>query len=358
MSRHIIAFLSSLLIICIALEVDIDRERVEQMTRSRLEATLFSGRPLIISGGAANWSALSTWSLEWFEKRLPSSPVEFRDKGALYGGAAGLPLTLGTYRGAAASRVEPWYVGFGVQDEATFNAYFSPHMSLPPFFPASFAEQGFKTGWLYFGAFDSGVPYHTDPQCDAKYSVQVTGRKRWRLVDVWRRALAAAGGGADYDEIEWQGVMEPGDILIFFPQMHHATEVLSAEGSLAYTGYITTPRDTPLIRDFIAAAKLDADFDKAVKKCYRKGAQLQDMRAMCQRCELKGAISSTLRPEACDRVEFQGHCAHLAAGHIVEGETAWDESRGTERSQPIRGGVKRRITFSQPSDADPAALDL
>lgn len=358
MNRHISSLLLSRLFINgIALEVDIPRVLVAQMSRSRLEESLLGGHPLIISGGAANWSALSTWSLEWFEKRLPSSPVEFRDKGALYGGTAGQPLTLGTYRDAATSRGEPWYVGFGVQDEATFNAYFSPHMSLPPFFPASFAEQGFKTAWLYFGAAGSGVPFHTDPQCDAKYSVQVTGRKRWRLVDVWRRALAAAGGGADYDEIEWQGIMEPGDILIFFPQMHHATQVLSAEGALAFTGYIITPRDTPLIREFIAAAKLDADFDKAVRKCYRKGSQIQDMRKMCRRCELKGAISRTLRPEACDRVEFQQHCAHLAAGLIVEGETAWDESRGRLRSKPIEG-VKGRITFSQPSDADPAALEL
>jgi len=316
------------------------------MTRARLLSALKAGELLLIEGGASSWPALGVWSLPWFEERFPNASVEFRDEGSQQPATIALSagLTLSTYRERAGARNAPWYVGWGNQDANASAAHFAPYMEVPPFFPRSFSAQGFRTEWLYFGSRGSGVPFHTDPQCHPKFSAHISGEKRWLLREEWRRALGPAGEAAA--DVEWVATVRRGDILVFYPQFHHSTLVASAEGSLAYTGYIVSPRDTPFIRDMVAASRASAPFAAAYRKCHAEGATLESMGRTCEDCRALPA-GHPLRPVLCDREQGRRMCSDLAEGRIEEAETPWDESRG-RRKRRARKGQRTSVSFSLP----------
>jgi hypothetical protein len=325
---------------------EIARVPAAEMTRARLLSALRAGELLLIEGGISSWRALEVWSLAWFEERFPNAPVEFRDEGSQLPETIALSenLTLGTYRARAGARGTPWYVGWGNQDANVSATHFAPYMGVPPFFPASFSTQGFRTEWLYFGSHGSGVPFHTDPQCHPKFSAHISGDTRWLLREEWRRPLGPAGDAAA--DVEWVATVRRGDVLIFFPQFHHSTLVLSEEGSLAYTGYIISPRDTPFIQDLIAASRASPPFAAAYRKCHAEGATLESMGKTCADCRGLPA-GHPLRPALCDREQGRRMCADLAGGRIEEAETPWDESRG-RRKRRKRSGERQSVSFSLP----------
>lgn len=273
--------------------VPVHRVPVAEMTRERLEYALHHGELLLIEGGAKAWPAMTKWNLPWygcmygcmskvptavnmntparvcrFEKLFPNAAVEFRHAGSPAHNAQVGQITLKTYRKAAKKIGQPWYIGWGNQDEEASKRYFQPYMKTPAYFPASFESQGFRTGcnlyfspvalvynhfvlieWMYFGSHLSGVGWHQDPQCHPKISIHMGGDKLWRLHAPWRHRNL--GNTTATESIIWEMVIKEGDIFIFYPQYLHNTVVLGVNGSMAYTAYIETPRETPFIRELI-----------------------------------------------------------------------------------------------------------
>lgn len=334
---------------------DIPRVPAASMTRERLASAIAHGEMLVIEGGGAGWRAVDEWTLDWFSARFPSAPVDFRHEDAKSPAAVRVSreLQLGSHRDITRAYGKPWYAGWGNQVEADSLAYLQPFLApTPPWFPAAYAAQGFRTEWLYFGSYRSGAALHTDPQCHPKWSVHISGVKRWRVREYWRRALHADFDADDDDAvgddavIEWRADVVAGDIVLFFPQFHHATDVLSKNGSLSYTNYFVSPRDSPFIRDFIRAAGRDPRLAGMYGKCYREGATLEGMAHMCGVCA-QTRHGDSARPELCDRTHGVKLCSDLAAGHIIEDETPWDqfEGKGPQKERPR--GTPMRMTFSE-----------
>lgn len=348
----------------------ITRVPAASMTRARLDAAIAAGELLVIEGGARGWRALDEWSLSWFEARFPNASIEFRHDGSTGPEAlrASAGLQLGNHRAATRAYGRPWYAGWGNQDAAVGARDFAPFLApTPAWFPAAFAAQGFRTEWLYFGSFGSGAAMHIDPQCHPKWSAHISGVKRWRLRERWRRALRRGADGAfddaaeDGDEddedgeegadaVEWRADVVQGDIVLFYPQFHHATDVLSRNGSLSYTNYFVSPRDTPFIRELIRAGRRDASFRATYGKCYRAGATLDGMGRTCALCA-ETQRGFAMRPELCDRPNGVKMCADLAAGRIVEDELPWDETEGRAPAREKPRGEPMRMTFSAPQEA-------
>jgi hypothetical protein len=228
-------------------------------------------------------------------------------------------------------------------------------MEVPPFFPRSFATQGFRTEWLYFGSHGSGVPFHTDPQCHPKFSAHISGDKRWLLREEWRRPLGPAGAAAA--EVEWVATVRQGDILIFYPQFHHSTLVLSEGGSLAYTGYIISPRDTPFIRDLVAASGASAPFAAAYRKCHAEGATLESMAKTCSDCgalpaghPLRADFAATLTAMAVTLAGAQGADGFWRANILDAAAYPDPETTGTGAftyaiAAGVRSGLLPRATY-------------
>ena len=339
------------------------------MTRERLARAIAHGELLVIEGGGQGWRALDEWTLDWFAAKYPNASLDFRHEEAKTPAAirASHDLQLGSYRDITRAYARPWYAGWGNQVEADSLAHFQPFLTpQPSWFPETYAAQGFRTEWLYFGSARSGAAMHTDPQCHPKWSLHVSGVKRWRIREYWRQALRGEEETEEEEEeeeeeedeaygddsvIEWTTTSVRGDILLFYPQSHHATEVLSKDGSLSYTNYFVSPRDSPFIRDFIRAAKRDGRLAAAYGKCYREGATLEGMAEMCAGCA-RTRRGDPARLEICDRPEGAKVCEDLRLGHIAELETPWDArmGKGPKWVKP-QGMQATRMTFSETSAA-------
>lgn len=87
--------------------------------------------------------------------------------------------------------------------------YLRRYFSTPHYFPLSAAE--WKPEWIYFGTKGSGVDRHIDKMCSAKWSVQVRGEKEWIL-----------SSGLERRPARYRTVLQPGDILLFYPQCVHS----------------------------------------------------------------------------------------------------------------------------------------
>ena len=358
--------LASLLLLpfasCVIIQREITRIPAARMTRARLTAAIEHGELLVVEGGGLGWRALDEWSLDWFAAKYPNASLDFRHEDAKSPAAmlVGADLQLGSHRELTRAYGKPWYAGWGNQVEADSVEHFQPYLSpTPSWFPEAYASQGFRTEWLYFGSHRSGAGMHTDPQCHPKWSLHVSGAKRWRIREYWRQALRGVEEGGEEeggDVVEWRADVARGDIVLFYPQSHHATEVLSKEGSLSYTNYFVSPRDSPFVRDFIRAAQRDARLAGAYGKCYREGATLEGMTQMCAMCE-QTERGDPARLEICDRPQGARVCQDLRQGRIVEMETAWDAHRGKGPKWAKPEGVRAaRMTFSETSAADRKGL--
>lgn len=326
--------------------IEIARVPAADMTRERLEAAIVAGELLVIEGGAADWEAMRVWNMSWFEARFPDEPVEFRHIDAHVPGVfeQHQHLTLGNVRRTANALKprRPWYAGWGNQHEHISREVFQPFMRpLPSWWPADYDEQGFLTEWLYFGTKASGVPWHVDPQCHPKVQILVEGAKRWHLVKWWEDAE---------ERRVYTTLLRKGDVLIFYPQMLHHTQVLTKESS-AYTSYFSSPRDTPFIRRLIEACEATPDMGRQFAKCYAPGATLAGIKATCERCA-KPPGSDPLRPHMCDAPAGRQMCADWAAGRVREDELPWKlgaADRGNQRKRASKFGKPGRVTFSEPT---------
>ncbi|KAL8585751.1 hypothetical protein ACOMHN_040533 [Nucella lapillus] len=146
----------------------------------------YSGGPVVVEDGMKNWSALDTFSFEFFQgvygegssalKNVHSRCQFFPYKTKFRG--LGEVLAMPAERAHMKDGSKPWYVGWSNCDASAGNVL-RQHYRRPYFLPAN-AESS-KTDWIFMGSPGYGAHMHIDNVHLPSWQAQVTGTKRWRL---------------------------------------------------------------------------------------------------------------------------------------------------------------------------------
>ncbi|CAL1532291.1 unnamed protein product [Lymnaea stagnalis] len=147
------------------------------------ERYAYSGRPAVITDGAANWSALAVFNFEFFKGIYgPYSPVlkdscqffpyrtEFENLSHVF--------QMDDDRIHQKDGSAPWYIGWSNCDIDATNIL-RQHYSRPYFLPED--SESSKTDWLFMGSPGYGAHMHVDNVEFPSWQAQITGHKLWTL---------------------------------------------------------------------------------------------------------------------------------------------------------------------------------
>ncbi|KAK7114488.1 uncharacterized protein [Littorina saxatilis] len=146
----------------------------------------YSGRPVVVVDATKNWSALETFSFQFFqgiysegstalksvESRCQFFPykTEFRGLGEVF--------SMSSDRAHMRGGAKPWYIGWSNCDAAAGNVL-RQHYQRPYFLPR--AAESSKTDWIFMGSPGYGAHMHVDNVHLPSWQAQITGTKRWTL---------------------------------------------------------------------------------------------------------------------------------------------------------------------------------
>lgn len=146
----------------------------------------YTGVPVIVADGTANWTAPQVFSFEFFKEiyKKGSTALENHSKNCQF-----FPYKT-AFRGLAEvmqmseerARMEdgsaPWYVGWSNCDFAAANLL-RKHYERPYFLPR--LSESSKTDWIFMGSPGYGAHLHIDNVGHPSWQAQITGTKRWTL---------------------------------------------------------------------------------------------------------------------------------------------------------------------------------
>ncbi|XP_068672350.1 bifunctional arginine demethylase and lysyl-hydroxylase PSR-like [Montipora foliosa] len=146
----------------------------------------YSGRPVIITDAAKNWSAVGKFSFRFF-KHLYSKNKEAAEENADLGclffpyqtGFDSLTEALSMPKKRAEWRGEPWYIGWSNCDPVV-REELRKYYTKPGFLPDD-AETG-DQDWIFMGGPGPGAPIHLDMVQRPSWQAQLSGQKIWTLI--------------------------------------------------------------------------------------------------------------------------------------------------------------------------------
>jgi hypothetical protein len=187
------------------------------------------GQPFLARRVSQDWLASRLWSHAYFHQL-------FR----------GHDLFSSTFSTAAAPQFTPDYPNHAVYygiflNNATLAALVATDYQYPHFIPQSMRLRGNE--WVHWGHPPCGAKRHMDLTCTARVSVQVRGRKRWRLYPLttspaWSQVLRPL-----------EVVLGPGDALVWFPGWEHETGI-EAGPSVSLSLHFTPNHSSHYISSF------------------------------------------------------------------------------------------------------------
>ncbi|XP_043218451.1 uncharacterized protein LOC122379903 [Amphibalanus amphitrite] len=168
---------------------DIDRvDRVSNITPEEFEQKYaYSGRPVVVTDGTANWTAPRVFNFNFFKKLYgPSSPViESTDNR----GCQFFPyktnfrslrevFSMSQDRADMKPGEKPWYIGWSNCDSAAANEL-RRHYSRPYFLPDT--SESSRLDWIFMGTPGFGAHMHIDHVRNPSWQAQLHGQKLWTL---------------------------------------------------------------------------------------------------------------------------------------------------------------------------------
>ncbi|CAE7389712.1 hspbap1, partial [Symbiodinium natans] len=223
-----------------------DAPRIREPTRKQFEQLILDGKIFVVPDISADWE-LRRWDCDFFQ-----TDPEFK-KAAMnhqYTAGGGRDMKLGddwqgdqTASGAkndTAPQIAPFYWGIkDVQFERrpgwtkAMLRRVAKSFKVPKFMHPKHTARDFgSTPEFWFGTGQAGAKAHMDSHVQATVSVQISGRKRWRLMPLRQRAAPFLAmiysDGQPYENDEgWKPLfeitLEPGEGLFFPPGMVHET---------------------------------------------------------------------------------------------------------------------------------------
>ncbi|XP_058796032.1 uncharacterized protein LOC131666944 [Phymastichus coffea] len=203
-----------------------DVQQVEKI--ARIDAELFeeryaySGRPVVITDAAADWTAMEQFSFAFLKQLYEGREAdcqffpyetEFRSLRDVFNMSAGRALLRAGTR--------PWYVGWSNCDE-TIGAILRQHYRRPYFLPDTAESE--KTDWLFMGSPGYGAPMHVDDVEYPSWQAQIRGRKRW-ILEPPREC--------HYVCRRLEVTVDPGEILVLDTnKWYHQTTIVSEDISI------------------------------------------------------------------------------------------------------------------------------
>lgn len=144
------------------------------------------------------------------------------------------------------------------------------HTTVPSFMSPKNAEYLLKTPELWFslGKAGGGARAHVDQHTESTMSLQLSGRKRWRVAPIPRRAAPHVtklyqDGQVDGRDEAWNFladiVLEPGDAMFFPPGSIHATGALPGTCASSITWQFNEPAPSAFWRRFMPRIRFTPD---------------------------------------------------------------------------------------------------
>ena len=128
-------------------------------------------------------------------------------------------------------------------------------VALPPRLQSGLLDWSTDAAWG--GGKNQGIEPHTDAVCQPSWAQQIRGRKHWRL-HVWDPTASAEDALDSYPAAgQYDVVLEPGEVLVFYMWVPHAT-FLQDDGAWSVHGYVR-PRPGLLPKPRISACGPIAD---------------------------------------------------------------------------------------------------
>eukprot|EP00929_Paragymnodinium_shiwhaense_P007233 TRINITY_DN111166_c0_g1_i1.p1 TRINITY_DN111166_c0_g1~~TRINITY_DN111166_c0_g1_i1.p1 ORF type:complete len:465 (+),score=121.68 TRINITY_DN111166_c0_g1_i1:73-1467(+) len=268
-----------------ALPYQIERIDSSSLTREKFDKLILDGSIFIVRGMAEDWP-LRTWDCDFFRKDPEFKGAQITHQYVRDGSAS----TLGDNwqadqkkSGAAndtAPQIAPFY--WGIKDvqyeqrkgwkksmlKRIRNNYKVPHFMEPKVTADSFS----RTPEFWFGVKTAGAQAHMDSHQQATVSLQISGRKRWRLMPLRKRSAPFLAmiyqDGMPYTNSEgWRPLMEttlaPGEALFFPPGIIHETLSLDEECASSVTFQFNYPYAARFFRRFFPRVRRTADIHES-----------------------------------------------------------------------------------------------
>lgn len=239
-------------------------ERRPMPSRAELERDYLSppGRPVILTGAIAHWPALSSWTFASLADRLGDPQVTLFDN--LFAPARPVRMTLRIFLRYCE---QPALLGSRLEGRGSLYLALQPFMrgssllqdfSWPPELSNLYASHGEdledwflrKFGVLLIGPAGTVTPWHEDLFATHAWLAQIQGRKHFvfsppdAAAPLARPSASATRARTDADDaaadaaaatgVRYEGVVEPGELMLFPCGWRHRVTALSASISLSF----------------------------------------------------------------------------------------------------------------------------
>jgi len=238
---------------------DVDR-RSNLTPREFREEYLKPKLPLILQGEVEQWPAYRKWTLDFFREEYGQLEMP---TGVCFDDKQSLPMAdfidyvlehAEQYAESSGGEIPRYIEGWYFRDE-------QPELMQDFRMPPCFGDDWFKTRYpkkiapnatgILIGSTGSYTKLHADGQYSHNWLAQISGRKRWMLIDghqidpVFKTYAEAAGEYEGIDHPDMQAfleknevryrecVTEPGDVLFFPSRVFH--QVVGLEPSVSLT---------------------------------------------------------------------------------------------------------------------------
>ncbi|XP_037076776.1 bifunctional arginine demethylase and lysyl-hydroxylase JMJD6-B-like [Pollicipes pollicipes] len=210
----------------------LDVDRVSNITPQEFELKYaYSGRPVIITDGTANWTAPAVFNFQFFKElyaessgRLAADSTErgcqFFPYKTDFDGLSDV-FSMSAARANMQKGEEPWYIGWSSCDSAAGNEL-RRHYTRPYFLPET-AELS-RLDWIFMGTPGFGAHLHIDHVKHPSWQAQLHGRKMWTL-EPPRECLSVCRS--------MDVTVNQGEIIVLDTNMwYHMTQIVSDEISI------------------------------------------------------------------------------------------------------------------------------
>ncbi|XP_066917837.1 uncharacterized protein [Clytia hemisphaerica] len=203
---------------------------VQNMTREYfLKHHAYTGAPVLVKGGASNWTALNMFSYKYF-KLLYSKLDALKENDELgcqffpyKTNFATLEDVFKMSKKRAAFKKDQWYIGWSNCVPRVMKAL-RRHYSRPEFLPQD--SESSYLDWMFMGGSGRGAMMHIDAVNRPSWQAMIKGKKTWTIEPPPECSLECSK--------RLQATMEPGDILVIDTnKWYHSTFI--HPGSISIT---------------------------------------------------------------------------------------------------------------------------
>ncbi|KAG0414469.1 hypothetical protein HPB47_008413 [Ixodes persulcatus] len=183
----------------------------------------YTGVPVVVTDGASNWTALRSFSLEFFKNVYASASAKTSKSYCQFFPYKTEFRSLSEVFNMSAQRSrQPWYIGWSNCDAGVADVL-RRHYASPYFLPPH--SEGSTLDWIFMGSPGYGAHLHIDHVGKPSWQAQIRGRKQWILEPVPECY-------SDCQSLEI--VVNPGEIFVVDSNLwYHKTLIVGDEVSIA-----------------------------------------------------------------------------------------------------------------------------